>query len=104
MKTLGSDRGRIERPHGVGIEDAQPVDFHAFAGCQTPITILASCSSSGDGFQAEIRYALDCARQLPPDEIFIVPVRLDGCPVPRSIQRRTSMRTCSPIGAPEFAG
>ena len=39
------------------------------------------------GFQAEIRYALDCARQLPLDEIFIVPVRLDGCPVPRSIQR-----------------
>jgi hypothetical protein len=39
------------------------------------------------GFQAEIRYALDCARQIPLDEIFIVPVRLDGCPVPRSIQR-----------------
>src|SRR6185369_12353073 len=39
------------------------------------------------GFQAEIRYALDCARQLPLDEIFIIPVRLDGCPVPRSIQR-----------------
>lgn len=39
------------------------------------------------GFQAEIRYALDCARQIPLDEIFIVPVRLDRCPVPRSIQR-----------------
>jgi TIR domain-containing protein len=39
------------------------------------------------GFQAEIRYALDCARQVPLDEIFIVPLRLNGCPVPRSIQR-----------------
>jgi hypothetical protein len=39
------------------------------------------------GFQAEIRYALDCARQIPLDEIFIVPVRLNRCPVPRSIQR-----------------
>ena len=40
------------------------------------------------GFQAEIRYALDCARQVPLDDIFIVPLRLNGCPVPRSIQRQ----------------
>ena len=39
------------------------------------------------GFQAEIRYALDCARQIPLEEIFIVPVRLGPCRVPRSIQR-----------------
>ena len=39
------------------------------------------------GFQAEIRYALDCARRVPLDDIFIVPVRLDECRVPRSIQR-----------------
>jgi hypothetical protein len=39
------------------------------------------------GFQAEIRYALDCARQIPLEEIFIVPVRLTPCRVPRSIQR-----------------
>jgi hypothetical protein len=39
------------------------------------------------GFQAEIRYALDCARQLPLDEIYIVPVRLSPCRVPRPIQR-----------------
>jgi len=39
------------------------------------------------GFQAEIRYALDCARQIPLDDIFIVPVRLSACRVPRSIQR-----------------
>jgi hypothetical protein len=38
------------------------------------------------GFQSELRYALDCARQMPLDEIYIVPVRLDDCAVPRSIQ------------------
>jgi hypothetical protein len=37
------------------------------------------------GFQAEIRYALDCARQVPLDEIFIVPARLNECNVPRTI-------------------
>ncbi len=39
------------------------------------------------GFQAEIRYALDCARRMPLDQIFVVPVRLNACRVPRSIQR-----------------
>jgi len=39
------------------------------------------------GFQAEVRYAIDCARRVPLDDIFIVPVRLNSCPVPRAIQR-----------------
>jgi hypothetical protein len=39
------------------------------------------------GFQAEIRYALDCARRIPLEEIFIVPIRLNPCRVPRAIQR-----------------
>lgn len=39
------------------------------------------------GFQAEVRYALDCARRSPLDDIFVVPVRLDDCRVPRSIQK-----------------
>ena len=38
------------------------------------------------GFQAELRYALDCARLVPLDETFIVPLRLDKCAVPRTIQ------------------
>jgi len=38
-------------------------------------------------FQAEIRYALDCARRVPLDDIFLIPVRLDGCRVPTGIQR-----------------
>jgi hypothetical protein len=39
------------------------------------------------GFQAEIRYALDCTRRVPLDEIFLIPARLDACPVPARIQR-----------------
>lgn len=39
------------------------------------------------GFQAELRYALDCARRAPLDEIYMVPVRLDACRVPRAIRR-----------------
>ena len=38
------------------------------------------------GFQAEIRYALDCARRVPLDDMFVVPVRLNACRLPRSIQ------------------
>jgi hypothetical protein len=53
---------------------------------------FVACFSSNSvgkkgGFQAEIRYALDCARQLPLDQVFVAPVRLDDCPVPRAIQR-----------------
>lgn len=47
-----------------------------------------SVSKKG-GFQAEIRYALDCARRIPLDDIFLIPVRLDACLVPASIQRET---------------
>ncbi len=38
-------------------------------------------------FQGELRFALECARQMPLDEIFFIPVRLDACPVPISISR-----------------
>ncbi len=41
------------------------------------------------GFQAEIRYALDCTQNIPLDEIFLIPARLDACPVPPRIERET---------------
>ena len=41
------------------------------------------------GFQAEIRYALETARRLPLDEVFLLPVRLDECPVPVEVARET---------------
>ena len=41
------------------------------------------------GFQAELRYALDCARKVPVDEVFLIPARLDECRLPPRIQRET---------------
>ncbi len=41
------------------------------------------------GFQAEIRYALDCASRMPLDDVFLIPARLDDCRVPARIQRET---------------
>lgn len=41
------------------------------------------------GFQAEIRYALDCATRVPLDEVYLIPVRLDDCRIPSRIRRET---------------
>jgi TIR domain-containing protein len=41
------------------------------------------------GFQAEVRYALDCARRVPLDDVFLIPARFDDCRVPVRIQRET---------------
>jgi hypothetical protein len=38
-------------------------------------------------FQSELRYALDCARRLPLEEVFFIPVRLEECSVPARISR-----------------
>jgi hypothetical protein len=38
-------------------------------------------------FQAELRYALDCARRVPLEDVFFIPVRLDDCHVPVRIAR-----------------
>ena len=39
-------------------------------------------------FHSELRFALNCAAQVPLDEIFFIPVRLDRCEVPRNISRK----------------
>lgn len=36
-------------------------------------------------FQSELRYALDCARRAPLDDIFFIPARLENCRVPPRI-------------------
>jgi hypothetical protein len=41
------------------------------------------------GFQAEVRFALDCASRLPIDDVFLIPVRLDDCRMTARIQRET---------------
>jgi hypothetical protein len=39
------------------------------------------------GFQSELRFALECARQIPLGDIFFIPARLDECRVPLEIRR-----------------
>lgn len=63
------------------IEEAiETSDF--FVACFSGLSVRKKGS-----FQAEIRYALDCARRVPLDEIFLIPLRLDECPVPAKIRR-----------------
>ncbi len=55
-----------------------------FVACFSPRSVLKRGQ-----FQAELRYALDCARKLPlteaQDAVFIIPVRLEECIIPRRI-------------------
>lgn len=39
-------------------------------------------------FQCELRYALDLAGRVPLEDIFLVPIRLNDCEVPRHIARK----------------
>jgi hypothetical protein len=59
------------------------IDFaDAFVAC------FSSRSTAKYGqFQSELRYALDCARRKPLDEVFLIPVRLEPCEVPSRISR-----------------
>lgn len=38
-------------------------------------------------FQSELRFALDCARRLPLEDVFLIPVRFEECGVPERISR-----------------
>jgi hypothetical protein len=63
-----------------------------FVGCFSNNSV-----SKRGGFPSEIRYALDCARHMPLDEIFVIPVRLDACRVPRTIQRELQYIDLFPV-------
>jgi hypothetical protein len=52
----------------------------AFVACFSPRSIVKRGQ-----FQSELRYALDCARRLPLEHSFVIPVRLEPCAVPRRI-------------------
>jgi hypothetical protein len=45
--------------------------------------------SKRGSFHSELRYALFCASKVPLDEIFLIPLRLDDCVVPRRISKQT---------------
>ncbi|MGH9659461.1 MAG: toll/interleukin-1 receptor domain-containing protein [Bryobacteraceae bacterium] len=55
-----------------------------FVACFSPAAVRKR-----GAFQTEIRYALDCARRLPLDETFLIPVRFEDCHVPARIWRDT---------------
>jgi len=44
-------------------------------------------TSKRGSFHSELRYALNCASEVPLDEIFFIPLRLDDCVVPRRISK-----------------
>jgi hypothetical protein len=44
--------------------------------------------SKRGSFHSELRYALSCAARVPLDEIFLIPLRLDNCVVPRRISKQ----------------
>lgn len=54
----------------------------AFVACFSP----RSLAKRGQ-FQSELRYALDCARRMPLEAGFVMPVRFEKCPVPVSIAK-----------------
>jgi len=58
----------------------QTSDF--FIGCFSPHAVIKRGS-----FQSELRFALECTRQTPLDEVFFIPVRLAECSVPASVSR-----------------
>ncbi len=41
------------------------------------------------GFQAEVRFALDCANRVPLDDVYLIPIRLDSCRMPARITWET---------------
>ena len=40
------------------------------------------------GFHAELRFALECARSVPLDSVYLIPLRLNECRVPAQIARQ----------------
>lgn len=52
----------------------------AFIACFSPRSI-----AKRGQFSCELRYALDCARRVPLEDAFLIPVRLEPCAVPQRI-------------------
>ena len=62
---------------------------HAIQTSDFFVACFSCRSTSKRGtFHSELRFALNCAAQVPLDEIFFIPVRLDNCIVPRNISRK----------------
>ena len=64
----------------------------AFVACFSPRSVVKYGQ-----FQSELRYALDCARLLPLDQLFVVPVRLEPCKLPALIARELQYADLFPV-------
>jgi hypothetical protein len=60
--------------------DGAIADADAFVACFS----MRSVGKRGQ-FQSELRHAMECARKRPLDDVFLLPVRLERCPVPGGI-------------------
>jgi len=65
----------IER--AIGISDV-------FVACFSPRSVVKRGQ-----FPSELRYALDCARRRPLEDLFLIPVRFEPCEIPRRIAEQT---------------
>jgi TIR domain len=54
-------------------------------------------TSQRGSFHSELRYALFCAAKVPLDEIFLIPLRLDDCQVPRRISKQIQYLDLFPV-------
>jgi hypothetical protein len=54
-------------------------------------------TSQRGSFHSELRYALFCAAKVPLDEIFLIPLRLDDCLVPRRISKQIQYLDLFPV-------
>ncbi len=79
------------------IEDALSVTDFVIACFSTRAT------SKRGGFQAELRYALDCARRMPLESVFLIPVRLDDCRIPARIENEVQYVDLFPSWEDGFA-
>jgi pimeloyl-ACP methyl ester carboxylesterase len=60
---------------------------------------MSQASTSRGGFYLkELEYALDVAEEQPKDNIFIIPVRLEPCPIPDRLNRLTYVDLFAPAG------
>jgi TIR domain len=63
------------------IEDAIASSDFVLA-CYSPNSV-----NKRGGFQIEVRLALECAKRIPLDDVFLIPVRFERCKIPSQITR-----------------
>jgi len=88
LKTLGFDPWMDRRKLMPGQNWPRAIDqaislADYFVACFSKhATVKRGC------FQAELRYALDCAAHVPLDDIYFIPVRFEECSVPARIRQQ----------------